>query len=103
MKYGKSLLALLGIGVLAYWRYKKLTPKEKNKVMDVLDKAKDKLSHISNEWMSKVEDLKEESSDMAKAMIDEAQEIQEKTSYEMPPQKGNMGKLPGTSQEKPIP
>lgn len=101
MKYGKSLLALLGIGVLAYWKYKRLTPKEKNKVMNFLDTTKDKLNHLSNEWMSKVENLKEESSEMAKTLQDEVQEMKEKTTYEASSQKGNMGNLPGNTQNKP--
>lgn len=102
MKYGKSLLALLGIGVLAYWRYKKLTPKEKNKIMDVLSQTKHKLNHLGTELMSKAEDIKEESSEMAKAMIEEAQGIQQKTAYEAPPQKGNMGNIPGNGKDKPV-
>ena len=68
--------------------------------MDVLSQAKHKLNHLGTELMSKAEVIKEESSEMAKAMIEEAQGIQQKIDNEAPSQKGNIGNLPGDRKEK---
>lgn len=38
-----GLLALLGLGALAYWRYRNSTPEEKQKVKDQINAAKEML------------------------------------------------------------
>ena len=47
----KGLLALLGIGAsaYAYWKYKQLTPEEKAKIKDKLDKVGDKFQETVDE------------------------------------------------------
>lgn len=106
MKHSKSLLALVGLGALAYWRYKKATPAEKQKVRDVLDKAKDKLNNWGSELKSRAEDVKDSAKCAAAALEDEAGNLKEKAenTYEEAKQKINMGKmgdLPGTTQGNP--
>ena len=59
MKNSSKLLALLGLGALAFWRYKKATPEEKQKVNDLLNNAKDNLTKYGNELKSKAEELKD--------------------------------------------
>ncbi len=52
MKNSSKLLALLGLGALAFWRYKKATPEEKQKVNDLLNNAKDNLTKYGNDLKS---------------------------------------------------
>ena len=49
----KGLLALLGIGALAWWRYKKATPEQQQKVKDTFNAAKEKFTKQSSELMDK--------------------------------------------------
>lgn len=58
MKKRNGLLALLGLGALAYWKYKKSTPEEQQAVKDKLNTAKDNL----NKWGN---DLKDKANEMA--------------------------------------
>ncbi|MEG2079006.1 hypothetical protein SAMN05421796_11022 [Chryseobacterium piscicola] len=54
----KGLLALIGLGALAFWKYKKSTPEEQQAVKDKINNAKDNL----NKWGS---DLKSKANDVA--------------------------------------
>jgi hypothetical protein len=54
-----SKIGLLGLGALAFWRYKKATPEEKQKVNDLLNNAKDNINKFSDELKSKAEELKD--------------------------------------------
>jgi hypothetical protein len=54
MKNSSKLLALLGLGALAFWRYKKATPEEKQKVNDFINNAKDNINKFSDK--TKAED-----------------------------------------------
>jgi gas vesicle protein len=59
MKKGVKILGLLaGLGALAFWRYKKATPEEKQKVNDFINNAKDNISKFSDELKNKAEELK---------------------------------------------
>ncbi len=51
-----GLLALLGLGAIAYWKYKKSTPEEQQAVKDKINTAKDNLNKWGNEAKSKVQD-----------------------------------------------
>lgn len=51
-----GLLALLGIGALAYWKYKKSTPEEQQAVKDKINTAKDNLTKFGNDLKSKAND-----------------------------------------------
>lgn len=52
-----GLLALLGLGAIAYWKYKKSTPEEQQAVKDKINTAKDNLNKWGNEAKSKVQDV----------------------------------------------
>ena len=54
----KGLLALIGLGALAFWKYKKSTPEEQQAVKDKINNAKNNL----NKWGS---DLKSKANDVA--------------------------------------
>lgn len=51
-----GLLALLGLGALAYWKYKKSTPEEQQKVKDTINTAKENLSKFGNDLKAKAND-----------------------------------------------
>lgn len=53
----KGLLALLGLGALAFWKYKKSTPEEQQAIKDKINSAKDNLSKLGNDLKEKAEDL----------------------------------------------
>lgn len=52
-----GLLALLGIGALAYWKYKKSTPEEQQAVKDKINNAKDNLNKWGNDLKTKANDV----------------------------------------------
>jgi len=64
----KGLLALLGIGALAYYKYKKSTPEEQQAVKDKLNTAKDNF----NKWGS---DLKSKANDVASQVQNKANDV----------------------------
>jgi len=53
----KGLLALVGLGALAYWKYKKSTPEEQQKVKDKINTAKDNFNKWGNDLKSKANDV----------------------------------------------
>ncbi|MGG5207850.1 YtxH domain-containing protein [Chryseobacterium sp. MIQD13] len=53
----KGLLALLGIGALAFWKYKNSTPEEQQAVKDKINNAKDNLNKWGNDLKSKANDV----------------------------------------------
>lgn len=57
MKKRNGLLALLGLGALAYWKYKKSTPEEQQAVKDKLNTAKDNLNKWGNELKDKANEM----------------------------------------------
>lgn len=66
-----GLLALLGLGALAWWKYNSSTPEEKQMVKDKVNNAKDNL----NKWGS---DIKNKASEVASQVQDKASEFQNK-------------------------
>lgn len=52
-----GLLALLGLGALAFWKYKKSTPEEQQAVKDKINNAKDNLNKWGNEIKTKANDV----------------------------------------------
>lgn len=52
-----GLLALLGLGALAWWKYKNSTPEEKQAVKDTLNTAKDNFSKFGSDLKSKASDV----------------------------------------------
>lgn len=62
-----GLLALLGLGALAYWKYKKASPEDQQKVKDTINTAKDNLTKFGNDLKDKVNDTM----DQVKSKADE--------------------------------
>ncbi|MBF8457801.1 YtxH domain-containing protein [Kaistella sp. G5-32] len=52
-----GLLALLGLGALAWWKYKNSTPEEKQAVKDTINTAKDNFSKFGSDLKSKANDV----------------------------------------------
>lgn len=52
-----GLLALLGLGALAWWKYKNSTPEEKQAVKDTINTAKDNFNKFGNDLKSKASDV----------------------------------------------
>ncbi|MCA6066109.1 YtxH domain-containing protein [Chryseobacterium sp. RG1] len=66
-----GLLALLGLGALAYWKYKKSTPEQQQAVKDKINSAKDNL----NKWGS---DIKNKANEVASQVQDKVEETKAK-------------------------
>lgn len=66
-KKRNGILALLGLGALAWWRYKNATPEEQKIVKDKVNTAKDNITKWGKEMQTKAEDL----SKKAQEKIDE--------------------------------
>ncbi len=52
-----GLLALLGLGAIAWWKYKNATPEEKQKVKDTVNTAKDNFNKWGNDLKTKAGDV----------------------------------------------
>ena len=52
-----GLLALLGLGALAWWKYKNSTDEEKQVVKDTVNNAKENFNKWGNDLKSKAGDL----------------------------------------------
>ena len=52
-----GLLALLGLGALAWWKYKNATPEEKQVVKDTINTAKDNFNKFGSDLKSKANDV----------------------------------------------
>lgn len=48
-----GILALLGLGALAWWKYKKASPEDQQKVKDTINTAKDNLTKFGNDLKDK--------------------------------------------------
>lgn len=63
-----GLLALLGLGALAYWKYKKSTPEQQQAVKDKINNAKDNL----NKWGNDLKDKASEVASQVQSKVDDA-------------------------------
>lgn len=70
-----GLLALLGLGAVAYYKYKNSSPEQQQAVKDKINNAKDNLSRFGNDLKSKANDL----ANQAQSKINEAQSSVENT------------------------
>lgn len=52
-----GLLALLGLGAVAWWKYKNSTPEEKQAVKDTISTAKDNFNKFGSDLKSKANDV----------------------------------------------
>ena len=66
-----GLLALLGLGALAFWKYKKSTPEQQQAYKDKLNTAKDNLNKFGN-------DLKDKANQAADQLQNKAQDLKNK-------------------------
>lgn len=66
-----GLLALLGLGAFAWWKYKNSTPEDQQKVKDQLDTVKSNV----NKWGS---DIKNKANDVASQVQSKAGEYTKK-------------------------
>lgn len=63
-----GILALLGLGALAYWKYKKSTPEEQQAVKDKISTAKDNFNKWGNDLKTKANDV----ASQVQSKVDEA-------------------------------
>lgn len=66
-----GLLALLGLGAFAFWKYKNSTPEQQQAVKDKINSAKDNLTKYGN-------DLKNKANDVASQVQNKANEYAKK-------------------------
>ena len=52
-----GLLALLGLGAVAFWKYKNSTPEEKQLVKDKLNNAKDNFNRFGSDLKAKANEV----------------------------------------------
>ena len=52
-----GLLALLGLGALAWWKYNKSTPEEKQAIKEKINTAKDNLNKFGNDLKTKANEV----------------------------------------------
>ncbi|WP_379969729.1 YtxH domain-containing protein [Epilithonimonas sp. UC225_85] len=75
-----GLLALLGLGALAWWKYKKSSPEDQQKVKDTINTAKENLTKFGNDLKDKAsqtaEQLKERANETAEQFKNKAEEVQ---------------------------
>ncbi|MDO3426550.1 YtxH domain-containing protein [Chryseobacterium sp. APV1] len=70
----KGLLALLGLGALAYWKYKNSSEEDKQMVKDKINTAKDNLNKWGNDLKDKANDVASQAQDKAEDLKNKAQE-----------------------------
>lgn len=62
---GKGLLALLGLGALAYWKYKNSSAADQQLVKDKVNNAKDNINRWGNDLKSKANEVADQVKDKA--------------------------------------
>ncbi len=69
-----GVLALLGLGALAWWKYKNSSDEEKQAVKDKFNTAKDNLNKFGNDLKSKANDVASQVQNKAKNAGEEVKE-----------------------------
>lgn len=77
MKKRNGLLALLGIGALAFWKYKNMTPEEQENVKGKFDEAKRKFSEAGQDLKQKAESKFNEAKSKVEEKVNEAKHVAE--------------------------
>ncbi|MFC0344441.1 YtxH domain-containing protein [Epilithonimonas hispanica] len=72
-----GLLALLGLGALAWWKYKKSSPEDQQKVKDTINNAKDNLTKFGNDLKDKATQTAEQLKAKAEELKNDAQQASE--------------------------
>lgn len=79
----KGLLALVGIGALAYWKYKNSSEEDKQMVKDKINTAKDNFNKWGNDLKDKANNVasqvKDKANDVASQAQDKAEDLKSKT------------------------
>lgn len=68
-----GLLALLGLGALAFWKYKNSTPEQQQAVKDKINTAKDNFNKWGGDLKSKATDLASQAKDKANEYANKAE------------------------------
>lgn len=72
-----GLLALLGLGALAWWKYKKSSPEDQQKVKDTINNAKDNLTKFGNNIKDKANQTVDQLKNKADELKTDAQQAAE--------------------------
>lgn len=72
-----GLLALLGLGALAWWKYKKSSPEDQQKVKDTINNAKDNLTKFGNDIKDKANQTVNQLKNKADELKSDAQQAAE--------------------------
>ncbi|WP_312195146.1 MULTISPECIES: YtxH domain-containing protein [Epilithonimonas] len=72
-----GLLALLGLGALAWWKYKKSSPEDQQKVKDTINNAKDNLTKFGNDIKDKANQTVDQLKNKADELKSDAQQATE--------------------------
>ncbi|WP_313599457.1 YtxH domain-containing protein [Epilithonimonas vandammei] len=72
-----GLLALLGLGALAWWKYKKSSPEDQQKVKDTINNAKDNLTKFGNDIKDKANQTVDQLKNKADELKSDAQQAAE--------------------------
>lgn len=72
-----GLLALLGLGALAWWKYKKSSPEDQQKVKDTINNAKDNLTKFGNDIKDKANQTVDQLKNKADELKSNAQQAAE--------------------------
>ena len=72
-----GLLALLGLGALAWWKYKKSSPEDQQKVKDTINNAKDNLTKFGNDIKDKANQTVDQLKNKANELKSDAQQAAE--------------------------
>ena len=72
-----GLLALLGLGALAWWKYKKSSPEDQQKVKDTINTAKENLTKFGNDLKDKANQTVDQLKNKADEVKTEVQQAAE--------------------------
>ncbi|HAP95760.1 YtxH domain-containing protein [Epilithonimonas hominis] len=72
-----GLLALLGLGALAWWKYKKSSPEDQQKVKDTINNAKNNLTKFGNDIKDKANQTVDQLKNKADELKTDAQQVAE--------------------------
>ena len=72
-----GILALLGLGALAWWKYKKSSPEDQQKVKDTINNAKNNLTKFGNDIKDKANQTVDQLKNKADELKSDAQQAAE--------------------------
>jgi len=72
-----GLLALLGLGALAWWKYKKSSPEDQQKLKDTINNAKENLTKFGNDMKDKANQTVDQLNNKADELKNDAHQVAE--------------------------